>query len=153
MAQTENYQYIRPNLKFLGLPYPIVKHPLGFLHTQSGLNQIKSDLLVLLLTNPGERIMMSEFGTPLRRVLFEQGDAITALAIKQTISNSIKTWEPRVNIQAIDVTIGSDINYDQLDSNFSEERDNIAFISIVFTDLNELTEIQELKLQIPLSGT
>jgi phage baseplate assembly protein W len=48
-------------MNFLGAPYPIIKSPRGLLRTQSGINQIKSDLLVLLLTEPGERVMLPEF--------------------------------------------------------------------------------------------
>ena len=149
----EDISYIKPTLKFLGAPYPIVKHPRGFLHTQSGLNQIKSDLLVLLLTNPGERVMLPEFGTPLRKLIFEQGDSISANEIRQTIINSIKTWEPRISVNAINVTIGPDITRDQLNpSIFAEEKENIAFISIIYSDFNELQEIKELQLQVPLTG-
>ncbi len=52
-------------MKFLGSPYPIIKHPRGLLRTQNGVNQIKSDLLVLLLTNPGERCLAGDTSIPL----------------------------------------------------------------------------------------
>jgi phage baseplate assembly protein W len=149
---TENIVYKKQNLIFLGTPYPIQKHPRGFFHTQSGLNQIKSDLLVLLLTNPGERVMLPEFGTPLRKLIFEQGDSITAEAIRLVIINSIKMWEPRIVVNALNVTIGSDITSDQLDRKVHTEIDNIAFIQIVFSEFTNLKEVAELKLQLPLSG-
>lgn len=57
--------------KFKGLPYPVIEHPLGLFRTQTGINTIKSDLLVLLLTNPGERVMLPEFGTPLKDLMFQ----------------------------------------------------------------------------------
>ena len=133
MANTENLIYEKPKFKFLGSPYPIIKHPRGFFHTQSGLDQIKSDLLVLLLTNPGERIMTPDFGTPLRKLIFEQGDSITAESIRLVIINSIKKWEPRIATSAIDVTIGSDITSDQLDRRIETEVDNIAFIRIIYS--------------------
>ena len=148
----ENIVYEKPVLHFLGAPYPIIKHPRGFFHTQSGLNQIKSDLLVLLLTNPGERVMLPEFGTPLRKLLFEQGDSITAEAIRLVIINSIKMWEPRIVVTALNVTIGSDITSDQLDRKIHTEIDNVAFIQIVFSEFTNLKEVAELKLQLPLSG-
>lgn len=153
MNNTENISYKKPKLNFLGCPYPIIKHPRGFLHTQSGLSQIKSDLLVLLLTNPGERVMLPEFGTPLRRLLFEQGDSITGEAIRLLIIDSIKKWEPRISVTAINVTIGSNITNDQLDrKNFIDEIENSAFISIIYSEFNNLQETEELKLQLPLSG-
>ena len=51
------------------------------------------------------------------------------------------------------MTIGPDITRDQLNpSIFAEEKENIAFISIIYSDFNELQEIKELQLQVPLTG-
>lgn len=51
--------------KFKGCPYPIVKDAKGYFHTQKGIEQIKSDLLILLLTNPGERCLPGDTVIPL----------------------------------------------------------------------------------------
>ena len=96
--------------------------------------------------------MLPEFGTPLRKLLFEQGDSITAEAIRLVIINSIKMWEPRIVVTALNVTIGSDITSDQLDRKIHTEIDNVAFIQIVFSEFTNLKEVEELKLQLPLSG-
>lgn len=152
-VESENITYKKPKINFLGCPYPIIKNPQGFLHTQSGLKQIKSDLLTLLLTNPGERVMLPEFGTPLRKLIFEQGDSITAEEIRLTIIDSIKKWEPRISVSAINVTMGRDIDETQLDrKNFVDERENIAFVRIIYSEFNNLQETEELKLQLPLAG-
>ena len=50
---------------FLGIPYPVRKNPFGFFYSQSGVNQIKSDLLCLLMTNPGERCLTGDTKIPL----------------------------------------------------------------------------------------
>ena len=63
------------NKKFLGLQYPLVKTHRGILAQNTGVDQIKADLLQLLLTNPGERVMLPSYGTPLRELLFEQNDS------------------------------------------------------------------------------
>ena len=135
---------------FQGVPYPVRRHPQGLLHVQSGVNQIKSDLLVLLLTNPGERVFLPTFGTPLRRLVFEQNDISLQETARQMIINSIKTWEPRIVVQQIEVT--NTISDADLNSNDDKsELDNILSIKIVFVDPQQLTEVQELKLEIPLS--
>lgn len=51
--------------KFLGLQYPIVKTPRGLFAQKSGIDQIKADLLQLLLTNPGERCLTGDTKIPL----------------------------------------------------------------------------------------
>jgi phage baseplate assembly protein W len=135
---------------FLGLPYPVVKNPLGFFKTQSGISQIKSDLLSLLLTNPGERVFLADFGTPLKRLIFEQNDAVLEATAKNMISESISKWEPRIAVSQIEVSReipGSSLN--PMDPR--EDVDNILYINIKFVDPEKISEVQELRLQIPLT--
>lgn len=147
--------------KFKGCPYPIEKHPLGYLRTQWGVDQIKSDLLILLMTNPGERVMLPQFGTPLNKFLFEPNDELVIREVRDAIITSIKAWEPRVTITNIDVFIGTggftkpvyntgtDIN--EYSPEFLNNEDSILGIKINFIDPEEITEIQELVLEVPLS--
>ena len=138
-------------LTFLGVPYPVRRHPQGLFHTQNGVNQIKSDLLVLLLTNPGERVFLPTFGTPLRKLLFEPNDSSLREKARNMIINSIKRWEPRIAVQQIDVR--SQIDLDSLDSaDDRSEREHILNIKILFVDPQNIKEVQELKLEIPLAG-
>lgn len=136
---------------FQGVPYPVKKTPKGFLYTQSGTNQIKSDMLVLLLTNPGERVMNPTFGTPLRKLIFEPNDAGLQKVAKNMIINSIKKWEPRVAIQNITVTSKVDKTSLSKDDN-RQEVDHILFIRIIFVDPQNIKEVQELTLEVPLGG-
>jgi phage baseplate assembly protein W len=138
-------------MDFLGCPYPIVKKPQGLLGTQSGLNQVKSDLLCLLLTNPGERVMLPDYGTPLRRLIFEQNDSVLAEQARAMIIASIRQWEPRITVEAIEVS--SNIDEDSLhEDDLKDDIERILSIRIVFYDPEEIKELQELRLQVPLSG-
>jgi hypothetical protein len=128
-------------MEIFGAPYPIEQHPLGFFHVQTGLDQTKSDLLALLLTNPNERIMLNDFGVPLRRLMFEQSSDILIEEAKRLITIAIRTWEPRVEIENIDVSFGE------------EEDDQVLYIKIKFFDPNNITELQELVLELPLSSS
>jgi phage baseplate assembly protein W len=135
---------------FLGLPYPVVKNPLGFFKTQSGIAQIKSDLLSLLLTNPGERVFLSDYGTPLKRLIFEQNDAVLETTAKNMISDSISKWEPRIAVSQIEVS--SSIPKSSLSPmDPGNDLDNILYINIKFIDPEKISEVQELRLQIPLT--
>jgi phage baseplate assembly protein W len=138
-------------MSFIGAPYPIVENSKGFLATQSGINQVKSDLLCLLLTNPGERVMLPTFGTPLRELIFEQNDAIVIERAREMISNSIKTWEPRVTIDQINITNGpGGINL--ADADMGQDVDYILGIQILFFDPENIKDIQELVFEVPLSN-
>lgn len=138
-------------MSFLGCPYPLSKTPRGIMPTQEGLNQIKSDLLVLLLTNPGSRVMLPEFGTPLNSLIFQPNDDQTAEAAREMIINSINRWEPRLTIEELEVVAGP--ISDMLDpSDNLEEAGHILSIRIVFAEFDQIKEVQELILEIPLSS-
>jgi phage baseplate assembly protein W len=138
-------------MKFLGAPYPIKKNPRGLLATQSGLDQIKSDMLVLLMTNPGERCMLPDFGTPLRQLLFDPNDEIIAEKAREMIINSIKTWEPRITVEQIEVSTIIDENTLNPED-LREDIQHILFIRILFFDPEQIQEVQELKLKVPLGN-
>jgi phage baseplate assembly protein W len=140
---------------------------LGYLYTQSDVNQIKADLLILLLTSPGERVMLPNFGTPLKTILFEPNDAIVIAQATQMISNAISTWEPRVAISALNVTTGTS-NLNQNDfvtpnvptgvgliggttSYTQNDDDHCLSIQIKFFDPENIQSIQELVFEVPLS--
>lgn len=140
-----------PSVKFRGVPYPITKNAQGFLHIQSGTNQIKSDLLILLLTNPGERVFLPTFGTPLRKLIFEPNDPALANKARQMIINSIKAWEPRVAVQNITVTNTATAGWIN-PSDDQTENDAVLSISIIFVDPDQIADVQSLSLEMPLAG-
>lgn len=140
-------------MSFLGAPYPIVKHPLGMLRTQRGMNQVKSDLLALLLTEPGERVMLPDFGTPLRKYIFEQNDSTIVDRVKDTIANSIRTWEPRIAVSNIEVTNSPELMGNSLNPNDSgQDLSHVLMIRILFSDFDNIQQVQELKLEVPMGG-
>jgi phage baseplate assembly protein W len=137
---------------FQGLPYPVKKDPRGYFYSQEGVDQIKSDILVLLLTNPGERVMNLDFGTPLRSLLFEPNDPYLQTQAKNMIIKSIKSWEPRIAVQNIEVTSSIDkSSINNLDN--QTEIEHILFIRIIFVDPQDIKQVQELTLEVPLGGS
>ncbi len=138
-------------MKFLGVPYPITRHPRGFLRSSYGVQQIKSDLLQLLLTNPGERVMLPDYGTPLKRLMFEQNDASLENTAREMIINSIRTWEPRITVQQIEVSRFADkTSLNPEDP--QEDIEQILMIKILFFDPENIQEVEELKMELPING-
>lgn len=138
--------------RFLGLQYPLVQTPRGILAQKSGINQIKANLLQLLLTNPGERVMLPTFGTPLRDLLFEPNDVILEARAKQMITDAILAWEPRVVITNISVNSKIDRNNSLHPLDTKEEIDGILYIRIKFVDPENIQEVEELVIERPLGG-
>jgi phage baseplate assembly protein W len=142
-------------MELRGTPYPIVKHPRGLLHSQKGIDTVKSDLLALLLTSPGERVMLPTYGTPLKKLLFEPSDTDVVNQAKEMIQDSIRMWEPRVVIQSLEVSTTVDPEEMEGSLNVEDTRDqvgHILLITIKFSDFENIAEINELVLQVPLGG-
>lgn len=137
--------------RFLGCQYPLVKTSRGLLAQTYGIDQIKADLLQLLLTNPGERVMLPTYGTPLRKLIFEPNDTLLEINTKQVISNAIATWEPRIVITDISVSSKPEIKNLSRDDTL-ENIDSIMYIKIKFVDPENIQEVEELKLEVPLGG-
>ena len=137
--------------KFLGIQYPLVKTPRGTLAGKSGVDQIKSDLLQLLLTNPGERVMLPEFGTPLRKLIFEPNDSTLEFTAKQMISAAIAKWEPRIVVSNISVTSKFDPSKLHPDDDRTE-LGAIFGIQIDFVDPENISQIESLVLELPVGG-
>ena len=64
---------------------------------------IARSLRNLVLTAPGERFFNEELGSKVNMLLFENLDDITASSIKDEIENTIKNFEPRVNLTEVNV--------------------------------------------------
>ena len=58
---------------------------------------VKQAVLNLLLTNKGERVYDSDYGSNIRTYLFEPLDFGTAGTIKDEIVRTLKNYEPRVS--------------------------------------------------------
>lgn len=71
----------------------------------TSLNDLKDlarqNLKMLILTNPGERIMIPSFGVGIRRFLFENRGAATSANIKSAIQRQVSTYLPYISINEI----------------------------------------------------
>ena len=57
----------------------------------------------IVFTRPGEKFFNPNFGSRITESLFENMDEVSALAIRDEIENSIKNFEPRVNVREVRV--------------------------------------------------
>ena len=81
-----------------------------FNSTYSTKDQIKSNLINLILTNKGERVFNPEFGMDLRKVLFEgMVDDLTSV-IQDLIVMNINMFVPEVIVNNINVIQNKDNN-------------------------------------------
>jgi phage baseplate assembly protein W len=89
-----------------------------FNSTYSTKEQTKSNLVNLLLTSIGERIMNPNFGTELRRFLFEGINEDNIGLLKTSLLNSIAIYVPGITVTSIDVASNPDYNLIDLSVNY-----------------------------------
>lgn len=63
---------------------------------------VKQNFLMLLLTNPGERIMDSSFGIGLKRLLFENFGSSNIINFEQRLQSQVAKYIPYIKINNID---------------------------------------------------
>ena len=64
----------------------------------------------IVFTFPGEKFFDPDFGSNVTRSLFENVDDISAITIRDEIQNSIRNFEPRVNLISVDANPDYDNN-------------------------------------------
>ena len=66
-------------------------------------NAIARSIKNIVFTEPGEKFFNPDFGSKLYSILFENIDDISAIKIKDQIEQSIKNFEPRVDLIEVEV--------------------------------------------------
>jgi uncharacterized protein len=98
---------IPPDGRHLSFPFRIA--PEGRTATVATLeDHVYGEVLQLLLTNPGERPFLPDFGGGVRRMVFEGAGQTTEAMAKALISQAISRWlDQRVTLQELTVTTES----------------------------------------------
>ncbi len=101
------------NGKYININYPFKNSPKGFfLDLNSDDNAaIKADLMHLILTQKGQRLYNPDFGTNLIKFIFEPNDSMTLTGIKEEITNVVKKYLPKLQINEISVTESTESEY------------------------------------------
>ena len=64
-------------------------------------------LQILLLTQLGERVMRSDFGTELPRLVFAPGSTQYLRLLEIAVQDAVTNWEPRVDVNQVVVEADS----------------------------------------------
>lgn len=122
---------------FFGFNFPFLSK-VDVLPPQSDVRLIKNDLLQLLLTLPGERVMNSQFGTPIRAFTFEPFDQESFNVLKEHIARAISVFEPRVILRDIQITGDSGRSHIDLSVITSLTRDPNIILAVELSVANPL---------------
>jgi phage baseplate assembly protein W len=85
--------------------FPLRINELGQVETLTGDDNIRAKVLQVLLTSPGERVHLPEFGCGLRDLVFDPNNEILAAATEFTITKALQQWlSDDILVQSVDVT-------------------------------------------------
>ncbi len=97
--------------KPLGLLLPVSRGFSGYFNQGTDvLEQIKSNLINLILTKRGERIMQPMFGCTIHNLLFDQITDNTIASARGSIEESVQMWMPFILINDIQLAKEEDNN-------------------------------------------
>jgi phage baseplate assembly protein W len=87
-----------------GIAFPPGVGPDGRVAWSEGEANVREAMQIVLKTDRNERLRLPEFGGGLPRFSFEPNTAATHQQVAEEIRKALATWEPRIAIQAVDVT-------------------------------------------------
>jgi Bacteriophage baseplate protein W len=92
-----------------GWGFPVLPDPqTRGLEPVEGPEKVRQSLVILLETEPGERLMRPAFGCGLRRYLMKPNTAATRALIRQDVERALSAFEPRIRLQGVRVEPGGD---------------------------------------------
>jgi uncharacterized protein len=65
---------------------------------------IRQAILIILRTALGERVMRPDFGAGLETLVFEPVNTTTMALTKHRVEQGLVTWEPRIDVNDVQVT-------------------------------------------------
>ncbi|MDR1020448.1 MAG: GPW/gp25 family protein [Synergistaceae bacterium] len=86
-----------------GPSFPLRAGEYGFFEAKTDEGLIQGNILQILGTRRGERVMLPLFGSRVRELIHEPLDAVTLQLIKVELADAIKAWEPRVVLVSADL--------------------------------------------------
>jgi phage baseplate assembly protein W len=105
MDQTRDREFLGQ-----GLAFPLRVNARGGLSLVSGVRDIEQSIRIILSTRPGERVMRPEFGCRAHELLFEPHDVSTESLVQQYVAEALTMWEPRIELQGVDVYTDEDLD-------------------------------------------
>ena len=115
---------VTPRLLGTGWAFPVRPDVVrGAVAYRGGAEKVREAILVILRTEPGERVMRPTFGCGLRRFLAEPNTVATRARIERDVTRAIEAWEPRVRLRQVTATAGDDPSLVLLTIRYEHTRD------------------------------
>ena len=90
---------------FRGITYPVKSGHKGLFNVETDIKLIEGNIIQILGTRRGERVMLPLFGSKILDFIHEPLDHITCALLRFELIKAIKRWEPRVILDKKNTTI------------------------------------------------
>jgi phage baseplate assembly protein W len=99
-----------PNDDFLGngWAFPFRVNPSGGIELSRQVRDIEEAIRIILGTAKGERHMRPHFGCGIHDLVFATNNATTAGLVASYVQDALGWWEPRIDVQRVDVETDDD---------------------------------------------
>ena len=97
--------------QFFGIKYPFQKNDYQNFFVDANMTEkdkVRSQIMHVICTPKGQRIMNPEFGTDLIKYIFEMNDSESWEAVKNEIMSSVQRYVPNVTLDDIKVATSDD---------------------------------------------
>lgn len=84
-----------------GWGFPVAPAADGDLALVSEAEDIRQAILILLQTEPGERVMRPDYGAGLRSHVFDVLSTSTMALVRHRVEQSLTKWEPRIDVKDV----------------------------------------------------
>ena len=91
-----------------GWAFPLQNGPDGEVAMAAFEEDIRQAILIIMQTDPGERVMRPDFGAGLNALVFEPVNTTTLALVRHRVEQALILWEPRINV--IEVLVTTDDN-------------------------------------------
>lgn len=105
---------------------PLTKDPTyGWAELTTARQAVQQQMKNLLLTSPGERVMIPDFGVGIKRYLFENLDRAVLGSIEYRIRQQVEKYLPFVNLKSVTFQSALDAGQDALVTDLDENKISI----------------------------
>ena len=104
-SRSRALRLVHPDLDLAAGPPGLQHTARGGLQTITGAEAVRQAVLLLLTTQPGERINRPDYGCHLHRLLFAPADDTTAGLAIHYVQQAVLRWEPRVDLLDVDAVV------------------------------------------------
>ena len=83
-------------MNWRGIAYPVKSGSKGLFNTKTDIDLIKGNIIQILGTRRGERVMLPLFGSRILEFIHEPLDHITCALLRYELIQAVQKWEPRI---------------------------------------------------------